>query len=129
MAYTATDGKRFPDSIRGRKYESSLSDPTDKAPGGPSHINAMKQHGAPQKVTWERQPMGRHQVKITHADGSTSQSIYATNEQAHSVLGDLLGVNPPIGEHAQQNARNAPVGPKENERIAAEDGRSATDHP
>ncbi|MGH9438580.1 MAG: hypothetical protein ACRD22_11985 [Terriglobia bacterium] len=121
MPFTARDGKTFPTTIQLRRYEGWLD--SKAAPGGRDHERAMKEHGIPNKVTIERGPMGRHRITATHPDGHTSTVVQGSNEAAHSILGDMLGVNPPIGQDIQRNASAHPTGPAESKRLAIEDHR------
>lgn len=119
--YIARDGKAFPDQIRLRRYEGWLDSKT--APGGPQHIQAIKEHGAPRKITIERGERGRHRITAEHPDGYKSTLVHGSNEAAHSVLGDLLDVNPPIAQDMYRNAASHPTGEPERRRLAVEDGR------
>lgn len=121
MPYTARDGKSFPDMIRLRRYEGWLD--SKAAPGGAAQQAAIKDHGLPNKVTIERGPMGRHRITATHPDGATSTVVHGSNEAAHGVVADYLGINPPIGQDIHRNASAHPTGEGERRRLAHEDQR------
>lgn len=121
MAYTAKDGKVFPDMIRLRRYEGYLD--SKAAPGGPAQEAAVKEHGLPTKVTVERGPMGRHRITAVHPDGHTSTVVHGSNEAAHNVMADYLGINPPIGQDIHRNANAHPTGGGEKRRLEIEDHR------
>lgn len=121
MKFTAKDGKQFNNTIQLRRYEGWLD--SKSAPGGPSHVAAMKEHGFPNKVTIERGPMGRHRITAVHPDGHQSTVVHGSNESAHSVLGEMLGVNPPIGVDIHRNASNHPIGKDAAKSLAHEDQR------
>lgn len=119
--FTARDGKQFSNSIAMRRYEGWLD--SKEAPGGPAHVQSVKEHGAPRKITIEREPHGRHRITAEHPDGFKSTVVHGSNEAAHSVLADLLDVNPPISQHPERNAGAHPFGEGERRRMAHEDGR------
>lgn len=121
MAYTARDGKTFPDMIRLRRYEGYLD--SKAAPGGAAQEEAVKAHGLPTKVTVERGPMGRHRITAEHPDGHKSTVVHGSNEAAHSVMADYLGINPPIAQDLHRNANAHPTGPGERDRLRQEDHR------
>ncbi|MGH7442140.1 MAG: hypothetical protein ACREKE_05635 [bacterium] len=121
MSYTAKDGKIFPSTIQLRRYEGWLD--SKAAPGGRDHEQAIKEHGTPHKVVIERGPMGRHRITATHPDGHVSTVVQGSNDAAHSILGDLLGVNAPISQDVHRNASAHPTSREESSRIATEDQR------
>ncbi|MGH9534958.1 MAG: hypothetical protein ACRD2E_08875 [Terriglobales bacterium] len=121
MSFTARDGKSFPDTIRLRRYEGFLD--SKAAPGGEAQAAAMKEHGAPSKITIERLPMGRHRISAEHPDGHHSTMVQGSVEAAHNVIGDFMGVNPPMGGDFHRNAAAHPTGEAEQRRLAHEDRR------
>ena len=68
---------------------------------------------------------GRWRLTTKHADGQESTSVHPQVWRAHEVAGKYLNPDGPPGAlETHQRARSHPTGPKEDERIAKEDGRS-----
>lgn len=127
MIYKARDGKEFHDTIRGRKYDAWLAKEseldTKEAPGGPTHKADLEEHGFVKKITISREGNGRHRVEAVHQDGFHHNSVHPEAYRAHDIARDLLGIEPPPALGTHSRSRTQPRGPKEDERIAREDGR------
>jgi hypothetical protein len=128
MIYKAKDGKLFGNSIQGRKYDSSLAEKSERAlagaPGGPSHEEAFRLHGAARHIELDIEDGGRFHVTTKHADGFTYEGVHPQAHVAHDVVGHLIGVNPPMAIETHARARSQPVGEKEKQRLDREDSRS-----
>lgn len=128
MAYTAKDGKQFTHPMQGQVHDRWLRD-SEKAPGGPTHKDALLQHGPVKKIVIEREGMGRHRVTATHQDGETHTSVHPEAYRAHEITRELLGIEPPPAIQTHSRARAQPQGPKEEDRIRKEDHREEDDAP
>lgn len=120
--FKAKDGKEFGHPEQARLYDKSL-DTKENAPGGPSHLHDLREHGPVKKITIERTGNGRHEVRAVHQDGFRSQSVHPEAFRAHEIARELLGIEPPPAIQTHSRARSQPTGPKEDERIRQEDGR------
>ena len=137
MGYRAKDGKVLPSVVQGRKYDRYLDEQrsqthvdrgkqmVDDAPGGASHEEAFRMHGAAIHTETNRVGPGRIQVKSRHQDGYEYEAVHPQVHVANDVVGHLLGVNPPNAIETHSRARAHPVGEKESERLAREDGRKS----
>lgn len=129
----ASDGHEFYDPRRARLYERSLMEDKSRrdienAPGGPAHAAAIKEHGPVREVKYAAEGSGRHRLTFTHADGKTSTSVHPEAYRAHSIMASALGIdNPPAAINTHQRAKNAAIGPKENENIRRNDHREEED--
>ena len=135
MGYRAKDGKVLPSVAQGRMYDRFLDEQRTKtnvdrgremaenAPGGASHEEAFRLHGAAIHTEVDYVGPGRIQVKSRHQDGFEYQGTHPQVHVANDVVGHLLGVNPPNAIETHTRARAHPVGEKEKERMDREDGR------
>lgn|SRR5487761_2481048 len=133
MNYIAKDGKRFPDSIRGRRYDNWLAEKDStpqksqedvkNAPGGPGHLQALKEHGLPREVRIINEGGGRHRVISIHQDGYRYESVHPEAFRAFQVAKELKGIEEPPALQTHARSRSQPTGPKEKERIDKEDQR------
>lgn len=127
MSYKAKDGKRFPTVTQGLKWDRSLaergSDDVANAPGGTSWEHDLKTHGIARETRIIREGNGRHVLVAIHADGYRHQSVHPEAYRAHEIESRMLGIEAPPAIQTHARARSQPVGPKEEERIAKEDGR------
>lgn len=134
MDYRAKDGKRFSNSIQGRRYDESLAPAAshatqgradfDKAPGGNQHEHFAKIHGPARRITIEAEGNGRHRVTVVHSDGERSTSVHPEGFRAFQVGQAAYGISDaPPAVQTHQRARAQPIGPKEDERLKHEDQR------
>lgn len=133
MAYIAKDGKRFPNSQSGRKYDAHLAEAQDNAtvagervrnaPGGPRHLDAVHSHGRVISAKYEEDGPGRFRVTTRHADGHSFSQVSPDRERAVQMIGDMTGAEHPPSGLVHARAKAHPTGPKEHERIADEDQR------
>lgn len=127
MSYKARDGRIFPSVVQGRAYDRSLAerggDDVEAAPGGPQHEHDLKTHGIAKSIKIEYDGPGRWRHTSEHADGYKSTSVHPEAYRAHEVAKNYLGIEPPPAVQTHARSRAHPVGPKESERLDAEDGR------
>lgn len=124
MAYIAKDGKRFPTTMQGRKYDDWLVQ-KDKAPGGTSQQQALKDNGPVRSITMTREGMGRHRLSVEHFNGTKSTEVHPEAFRAHQVMAAYLGIDtPPPAIQTHQRARSQPTGPKEAENLREQDHRN-----
>lgn len=136
MSYRAKNGKIFATVVQGRKFDRSLDEQrtqthadrgrqdAEDAPGGQQHLADIKQHGVVSEAHIVSEGNGRWRLTTKHADGQESTSVHPQWFRAHELAGryfDPDGKPPALETH--QRSRNAPVGPKEDARVAKEDGR------
>lgn len=122
MSFRASDGRWFPSNIQRVKYENWLKE-EGKAPGGPTHIHDLTEHGPVKKITITREGMGRHHVEAEHQDGYKHSSVHPDAQRAHGIMGEMLQIEPPPSQKVHQRSRAHPVGDAEKKRVDQEDSQ------
>ena len=122
MSWQASDGRSFPTFIQRNKYEQWLEEKS-KAPGGHPEEEAFRLHGTPKHIEVIVEGNGRYRVRSEHPDGFKYEGVHPQAHVVQHVVGDLVGVNPPMAIETHSKSRAHPTGPKEQERIAKEDHR------
>ena len=132
MSYKASDGREFGNPAQARLYEKSLADrgadDVANAPGGEQYEADVKAHGTVHEAHIKAEGNGRWRLTTTHADGAKSTSVHPQWFRAHELAGKYFDPDgKPAALETHQRARAHPAGPKEEERIAREDGREVDD--
>jgi hypothetical protein len=136
MSWKAKDGKSFPSSIQQRKYDRYLDEQRvqtqvdrgkqdiENAPGGERHEADLREHGVTSEAHIVSEGNGRWRLTTKHADGYESTSVHPQWFRAHELAGKYFDPDGKPGAlETHQRARSHPVGKKEDERLASEDGR------